>query len=217
MCDKRRYEYVLPEWAFDPEAALPRGQQSAAALGALREAAAEHAAGQKAAAPSEAGVPAVAAVAEGAAAPGASGAAGGAGPEPAEAGAAAGAERAAAGGAAGAGPSSSSPPPAAPFVFDAAAEQRLSEVLSQYEGTHNFHNFTVRTPASAPNAKRFILSFRCAGVMEVAGERWVRLVVVGQSFMLHQIRKLVGLAVAVMRGTAPPGSIQTALRTNAGE
>lgn len=37
----------------------------------------------------------------------------------------------------------------------------------------------------------------------VQGSPWVRLVVVGQSFMLHQIRKMVGLAVAVMRGTAP--------------
>lgn len=31
----------------------------------------------------------------------------------------------------------------------------------QYEGTHNYHNFTVRKPASAPDVKRYILSFRC--------------------------------------------------------
>ena len=30
----------------------------------------------------------------------------------------------------------------------------------QYEGTHNFHNYTVRKPATAPDAKRYILSFR---------------------------------------------------------
>ena len=34
------------------------------------------------------------------------------------------------------------------------------------------------------------------------GQTWVRLVVVGQSFMLHQIRKMIGLAVALMRGVA---------------
>jgi tRNA U38,U39,U40 pseudouridine synthase TruA len=28
-------------------------------------------------------------------------------------------------------------------------------------------------------------------VFEINGERWVRMVVIGQSFMLHQIRKLV--------------------------
>ena len=33
----------------------------------------------------------------------------------------------------------------------------------QYEGTHNFHNYTIRKPASAPDAKRYILSFRWAG------------------------------------------------------
>ena len=35
------------------------------------------------------------------------------------------------------------------------------------------------------------LACRCKGVFEINGERWVRMVVIGQSFMLHQIRKLV--------------------------
>ena len=40
-------------------------------------------------------------------------------------------------------------------LFPAPAAQ-----LPQYEGTHNFHNFTVRMPASAPQARRYMLSFK---------------------------------------------------------
>ena len=41
------------------------------------------------------------------------------------------------------------------------------------------------------------------------------MVVVGQSFMMHQIRKLVGLAVAEFRGVAPPGCIELAMQVRA--
>lgn len=46
----------------------------------------------------------------------------------------------------------------------------------------------------------------------VQGKQWVRIVIIGQSFMLHQIRKMVGMAVAIMRGDAPQGCIRTALQ-----
>lgn len=67
-------------------------------------------------------------------------------------------------------------------------------------------------PGSDPTAKRYILSFTCEGTVRIGGAPWVRLVVVGQSFILHQIRKMVGTALAVARGVAPAGAIPAALR-----
>lgn len=53
------------------------------------------------------------------------------------------------------------------FVFGEADVQRLSSLLKQYEGTHNFHNFTVRLAATDPSAKRYMLSCKCTGVFDI--------------------------------------------------
>jgi len=99
------------------------------------------------------------------------------------------------------------PPPTQPsdtcFEFDESVRQRLNRVLSHYVGTRNFHNFTVRVSPTDESAKRYILSFEASAPFEVMGEKFVSLVVLGQSFMLHQIRKMVGMALAVMRDVAP--------------
>lgn len=50
----------------------------------------------------------------------------------------------------------------------------------------------VRVDAYAGEALRYILAFDCPGTVVLRGVHWARLVVVGQSFMLHQIRKMVG-------------------------
>ena len=47
---------------------------------------------------------------------------------------------------------------------------------------------------------RYIISFDCSEPFTVDGVDFVRCVVVGQSFMLHQIRKLIGMMLGVVRG-----------------
>lgn len=106
--------------------------------------------------------------------------------------------------------------PAAPdpnFIFDDECAARLTCILQQYVGTHNFHNFTVRTDPSSAQAMRYILSFECTGTFLINGKPWVRMVVLGQSFMLHQIRKMVGMALAEFTGVAPNGCLLHALKT----
>jgi len=101
------------------------------------------------------------------------------------------------------------------FVFDDCCKDKLNSILQQYEGTHNFHNYTVRTAHSASNAKRYIISCRCDSTFMIDGEEWVRLVVIGQSFMMHQIRKMVGMAVATYLGIAPTHCLVHAMKTSA--
>ncbi|CAM6093013.1 unnamed protein product [Calypogeia fissa] len=98
------------------------------------------------------------------------------------------------------------------YKFDEAEFIRLNRILKGFEGHHNFHNFTARTKATDPSANRYIISFEVENTFTIDGVEFVRCSVVGQSFMLHQIRKMIGLAVAIMRGTAPESILATALR-----
>lgn len=95
-------------------------------------------------------------------------------------------------------------------------EALLNRIFARYQGTHNFHNFTAKVDPGTSEAKRHVLYFRCEGVVDVAGGggRWVKLAVLGQSFMLHQIRKMVGLAAAVARGLCPVEALDAALDPN---
>ena len=51
--------------------------------------------------------------------------------------------------------------------LDEAERARVDAVLATYVGTHNFHNFTVRMAADDPGAKRYILSFRVGGALQL--------------------------------------------------
>ncbi|GER43543.1 unnamed protein product [Striga asiatica] len=96
------------------------------------------------------------------------------------------------------------------FRYGEGEKERFNRILKYYEGTHNFHNFTTRMKAEDPAAKRYILSFNGNNIVRIDGLDFVKCEVVGQSFMLHQIRKMIGLAVAIMRNIAPESLIQTA-------
>ncbi|KHN99736.1 tRNA pseudouridine synthase [Metarhizium album ARSEF 1941] len=78
--------------------------------------------------------------------------------------------------------------------------QRLQQVLDKYTGTNNFHNFTIQKAYSDPSARRHIKSFAVNPKPIIIGDtEWLSLKVHGQSFMMHQIRKMVGLASLMVR------------------
>ncbi|KAE9602345.1 hypothetical protein Lal_00049628 [Lupinus albus] len=98
------------------------------------------------------------------------------------------------------------------FSYGEKEKKRFNRILNYYVGTHNFHNFTTRTKAEDPAAKRFIISFDASTTILVDGMEFVKCEVVGQSFMLYQIRKMMGLAVAIMRNCVPESLVTDALQ-----
>ena len=124
--------------------------------------------------------------------------------------------------------------------------------MKEYEGTHDFYNFTSRIEASDPSTKRYIekITVRLALQRNVVAGAWLFppqvhretlegqsflcVTLVGQSFLLNQIRKLIGqagkrhthhtnahvrrtraagLALEVIRGSAASDSIRLSLST----
>lgn len=82
--------------------------------------------------------------------------------------------------------------------------QRLQDALDKYQGTRNFHNYTVQKSFFDPSAKRHIKSFIVNPKPIIIGDtEWLSLKVHGQSFMMHQIRKMVGLASLIVRCGTP--------------
>ncbi|XP_078524098.1 pseudouridylate synthase 1 homolog [Lissotriton helveticus] len=80
--------------------------------------------------------------------------------------------------------------------------QKVNQLLASYKGTHNFHNFTSQKGALDPSAKRYIMDMYCEEPFVREGWEFVVIKVKGQSFMMHQIRKMIGLVVAVVKGYA---------------
>ncbi|XP_055333849.1 pseudouridylate synthase 1 homolog [Paramacrobiotus metropolitanus] len=78
--------------------------------------------------------------------------------------------------------------------------QTVNRLLKRYLGSNNFHNFTTGVKAWQDSAKRFIREISCSDPFVREDIEFATISVNGQSFMMHQIRKMIGLVIAVMRG-----------------
>lgn len=90
------------------------------------------------------------------------------------------------------------------YRIDPKRLARVQSVLNRYVGTHNFHNYTISKLPRDPSAKRVIKSFTVAPKPIIINEtEWLSLKVHGQSFMMHQIRKMVTMAALIVRCGCP--------------
>lgn len=86
---------------------------------------------------------------------------------------------------------------------------RVRSTLSMFLGSQNYHNYTVNKDFRDPSAKRVIKSFVVHGQpLLINGTEWLSLKVHGQSFMMHQIRKMVSMVALVVRCGCHEGRIQ---------
>lgn len=93
------------------------------------------------------------------------------------------------------------------------AEQllKVNQVLQTFVGHTNFHNFTTDKQHFDRSSVRHINEMACDVPFVVDGVEFARITVKGQSFMLHQIRKMVGFSLAVIRDIIPLEMLQRAL------
>ncbi|XP_015733149.1 tRNA pseudouridine synthase A isoform X1 [Coturnix japonica] len=85
---------------------------------------------------------------------------------------------------------------------------KVNRLLACYKGTHNFHNFTSQKGPKDPSARRYIMEMYCGEPFVREGIEFAVIKVKGQSFMMHQIRKMIGLVIAIVKGYAPESIIE---------
>ncbi|KAI8976535.1 pseudouridine synthase [Pilobolus umbonatus] len=87
-----------------------------------------------------------------------------------------------------------------------APEDRLLKfrmAIEQYVGSHNFHNYTINKGANDKSCNRYIKSITVSDPMYIHDTEWISIKLHGQSFMLHQIRKMISMGLLLARTSTP--------------
>lgn len=90
--------------------------------------------------------------------------------------------------------------------------EKFRSAMKQYLKAHNFHNFTLGKDFKDPSAIRFMKQIKVSDpfVIGDAKTEWVSIKIHGQSFMLHQIRKMISMATLITRCGTPVERISQA-------
>ncbi|KAI9029988.1 pseudouridine synthase [Phycomyces nitens] len=85
--------------------------------------------------------------------------------------------------------------------------EKFRDSLDIFNGTHNFHNYTVGRGFRDKSSNRHMMNIEASDPMLIEGTEWISVKLHGQSFMLHQIRKMIckynTMAAMIARSEAP--------------
>ncbi|WBW75346.1 tRNA pseudouridine synthase Pus3 [Schizosaccharomyces osmophilus] len=87
-----------------------------------------------------------------------------------------------------------------PFRISSSKLECLKEACSLFQGTHSFHNYTTQKPFGDSSARRYMLRVFIDSIhYDKYNRQWLKLTFHGQSFMKHQIRKMVSILIYLTR------------------
>lgn len=86
----------------------------------------------------------------------------------------------------------------------------VNELLQVYKGTKRFHNFTINKSHSDYSCVRQMKNLECSPPFLVNDVEFCVIRIRGNSFMMHQIRKMIGLLLAVTREVIDSGIFKRA-------
>ncbi|KAL2725296.1 ATPase family AAA domain-containing protein [Vespula squamosa] len=98
------------------------------------------------------------------------------------------------------------------FRLNSETLEKINLFMKLFQGTHNFHNFTSKVKPLDPRAKRYIIKFQCVETFVSENIEFAVIEIKGQSFMLHQIRKMVSMVIAFLRNMATEDSLKQAFK-----
>jgi len=82
--------------------------------------------------------------------------------------------------------------------------ERLRSYVLKFEGTHNFHNYTVGKEYKDRSNNRYMMKIEVRDPAVYGDTEWISVRIHGQSFMLHQIRKMISMVILSCRSKSPP-------------
>ncbi len=114
--------------------------------------------------------------------------------------------------------------------FEQKILERINVLTKKFTGTKNFHNYSRKMKAKDPKSKRYLMEFE-AKLMEISelmtpekekefkseeikDIRYVLFKIHGQSFIYHQIRKMIGMIVQTFLMELPDVYIENSFSNN---